>query len=204
MSIIYIMIGIIKILFSVCLASSYKLLPYEFGEPILKYRLCEGINSNLRETMIQTMTNYNQLGFNTLMLTSDTDPDVIPVCNETMSIDRYGYATFIDKIEYIQRSIKISNYILEIPKTLWNVVYHEILHTVGLGHSKEPGLMYYTVTLTRNYEVIPDDEIMYPSEDDIAGLELLYPETGNTDVIEVRKNNRHIMKKLSKLCSLLN
>ena len=195
------MIGIIKILFSVGLASTYKLLPYEFGEPILKYRLCDGINSNLTETVIQTMTDYNQLGFNTLMLTTDMDPDVIPVCNDTMGIDRYGYATFINKIDYIERSVKISNHILEIPTTLWNVVYHEILHTVGLGHSKEDGLMYYTVTLTRDYDVIPDADRMYPSEDDIAGLELLYP---NTDVVEIRKSNRNIIKRLSKLCALLN
>ena len=194
----------LKYLITIPCVLSYELLPYEFGEPVMKYRLCDGIDKNLTETVIETMTDYNQLGYNTLLLTTDTDTDVIPICNETMSRSRYGYATFINKIDYIDRSIKISNYILDIPTTLFNVVYHEILHTVGLGHSKEPGLMYYTVTLTPSLEVIPDKERIYPSADDLEALEMLYPETGNTDVEIIRNNNRHILKRLGKLCALLN
>jgi len=200
----------IKLLLSVVgTVVGYKILPYDFGDRYTKYRFCDEINENLKNTSIEVMTDFNKRGFTTAVLTSDYDIDVIPICNENMSIDRYGYATFINKIDYLDRSISISNLILDIKTTLWNVMYHELLHTVGLGHSKQEGLMNYTVTLNRNLQVIPDENKLYPSQDDIDGLDVLYDfDTDiDIDIIGPKDNkiiNKKIIRKLNKICALLN
>lgn len=196
------MMNLIKLLLpTLGIGFAYEILPYDFGDEYTKYRFCDNIDEELRNTTIDVFDDFNKRGFTTAILTDDLGMDVIPICNENMSLDRYGYAKFVNKIEYLEIKMYISNRILNIPTTLWNVVYHELLHTVGLAHSKEPGLMNYTVTLTRNYEVIPDRKKLYPSTDDLAGLNFLYDTYIN--VIEP-KNNRHIIKKLNKICALLN
>ena len=197
------MLNLIFLGIQLLLVSGYVILPYEFGDEYTKYRLCDSADENLINTTIDVMTNFNMRGFTTAVLTSDYDLDVIPICNIDMPIDRYGFATFTNKIDYLERSISISNLILDIPTTLWNVLFHELLHTVGLGHSKEPGLMNYTVTLDRQYRVIPDAEKLYPSLDDLEALEFLYPSDENQNN-NVERNHKKIFKKLRQICIELN
>ena len=203
----------LKYLITIPYILGFKILPYEFEEKVIKYSLCDSIDERIATMVHDVFDDYNSLGFNTIALTNDTFYDVIPICNEYMSRDKYGYARFINKGYYVDRKIFISNYILDLEYNLWNVLYHEILHTVGLGHSTEEGLMKYVVTLNTNYDVIPDTERVYPSTDDIEALEFLYGwirEEKDDDVIidpkdklERTKNNKKIIKKLYKLCMSL-
>ena len=204
----------LKYIISIPCVLAYKILPYEFNEQTIKYSLCDTIDYRIADMVHEVFDDYNNLGFNNIILTNDTFYDVIPICNEYMSKDKYGYARFMNKGYYVDRKIFISNYILDLEFNLWNVLYHEILHTVGLGHSDEEGLMKYVVTLNINYEVIPDTERVYPSIDDLEGLDFLYGWidddiineiiiSDSKDKIERTKKNKKIIKKLYKLCMLL-
>ena len=68
--------------------------------------------------------------------------------------------------------ITISNDLLVYPNTLYNVILHEILHTLGLGHNNgEPGLMSYAVRTTSWFGSIVDDcKKLWISMDDINGI----------------------------------
>ena len=201
----------LKYLIAIPCILGFKILPYKFEEKVIKYSLCDSIDERIATMVHEVFDDFNSLGFNNIILTNDTFYDVIPICNEYMSKDKYGYARFINKIEYLDRKIFISNYILDLEYNLWNVLYHEVLHTVGLGHSTEEGLMKYVVTLNTNYDVIPDTERLYPSKDDIEGLEFLYgyidDDIINDDVIidpkdklERKNNNKKIIRRLYQLC----
>ena len=204
----------LKYIIAIPYTIAYKILPYEFNEQTIKYSLCDSIDHRIEDMVHDVLDDYNSLGFNNIILTNDTFYDVIPICNEYMSKDKYGYARFINKGYYVDRKIFISNYILDLEFNLWNVLYHEILHTVGLGHSDEEGLMKYVVTLNTNYDVIPDDKRIYPSTDDLEALEFLYDFieddiiyddviSNHKDKLERTKKNKKIIKKLYKLCALL-
>ena len=78
-----------------------------------------------------------------------------------------------------------------------------ILHTVGLGHSTKTGLMYYTVSLNINYDIIEDTERIYPSFDDLEALRFLYEKQSDIIIVKPKNNIKVIMHKLKKVCSLL-
>ena len=92
----------------ITLIEAYKILPYDFDESVIKYSFCDEIDNNLINTTIEVIDHYNNMNFNTLLLTNDTGKDVIPICNEFMTRDRYGYAKFINTDSELERSIHIS------------------------------------------------------------------------------------------------
>ena len=69
----------------------------------------------------------------------------------------------------LHTEIEISYRLLNYPTTLYNVVLHELLHSVGLKHSTEAGVMNYSVFTNRN-TVVEDKRKIWLSSDDILGL----------------------------------
>lgn len=65
------------------------------------------------------------------------------ICNEQVYGNRFGYFVPPNKIT-------IANKVLNYENTLFNVVMHEILHFLGLNHSKYKGMMNYKVRLTQD------------------------------------------------------
>ena len=188
-------IFIIQLLKTTC----YEILPYTFNDTVIKYNFCYNIDKHLQNITIQVMSHYNNLNYNTLLITSDRTNDVIEICNKSMDKDRYGYATFKQN-DVLERSIKISNSIMNYNNTLWNVMYHEILHTVGLDHTViSDNLMSYTVSLNYYYDVIPDIKRIYPGGDDLEALDYLYDGINESESI----NRNKIIKKLKKICAIL-
>ena len=61
---------------------------------------------------------------------------------------------------------------MNLPNTLYNVLLHEILHSLGLKHSLLKGMMNYSITVD-NKRPIEDHHKMWLSLDDLAGIKSL-------------------------------
>jgi hypothetical protein len=68
-----------------------------------------------------------------------------------------------------QTDIYISHRLLFSIKTLFNVLYHEVLHAFSLNHSNLPGLMNYSIKINW-FGVKEDSDKLYPSFYDIKEL----------------------------------
>lgn len=72
----------------------------------------------------------------------------------------------------LSRDVIISDRLLWTPNTMFNVLYHEVLHVCGLAHSNNPGVMNYTMRYNNQYgAVIEDPYKIYPSYYDILNLQ---------------------------------
>lgn len=97
------------------------------------------------------------------------------ICNQKS--DNLGYTSILkDSIEQ-NTNIWISDKLLYKPNTLYNVVLHEVLHSMGLNHSNERGMMNYSIRVGYNWydgmEIIDDDMKLWISTDDRRGLRFL-------------------------------
>ena len=61
---------------------------------------------------------------------------------------------------------------MNLHNTLYNVLLHEMLHSLGLKHSKEKGMMNYSITVDDKMP-IEDHHKMWLSLDDLAGIKFL-------------------------------
>jgi hypothetical protein len=94
------------------------------------------------------------------------------ICNQQS--DDIGYTAIRkDSIEQ-NTNIWISDKLLDKPNTLYNVVLHEVLHSMGLNHSNEQGMMNYYIRVVYNWyggkEIMDDDMKLWISTDDRKGL----------------------------------
>jgi hypothetical protein len=94
------------------------------------------------------------------------------ICNQQS--DNLGYTAILkDSIEQ-NTNIWISDKLLDKPNTLYNVVLHEVLHSMGLNHINEQGMMNYSTRVGYNWyggmEIIDDDMKLWISTDDRNGL----------------------------------
>ena len=61
---------------------------------------------------------------------------------------------------------------MNLPNTLYNVLLHEILHGLGLKHSKEKGMMNYSITVD-DKGPLEDHHKLWLSSDDLEGIKSL-------------------------------
>jgi hypothetical protein len=90
------------------------------------------------------------------------------ICNVNTNIYNYGYMTYTNYGLYT--NIYINNNLLMYENSLDNVLLHEILHSMGLDHSLNPGVMNYTLKFNNNNYVIDDNNKLWLSKDDLNGL----------------------------------
>ena len=98
-------------------------------------------------------------------------PVILSLDNSTGSICnakhlKYGYMIPYENFT----EIHISNKLLNSPNTLYNVVLHEVLHSVGLNHSSKEGMMKYVMSENWWAGVIEDQRELWLSIDDLSGL----------------------------------
>ena len=90
------------------------------------------------------------------------------ICNQQSS--NFGYTSILENSVEQNTNIWISNTLLDKPNTLYNVVLHEVLHSMGLNHSDKQGMMNYSVRIGYNWygsmEIIDDERKLWISPDD--------------------------------------
>ena len=90
------------------------------------------------------------------------------ICNVDTS-EFYGRTVTVHRGTEVWTEIQLSDRLLNYPNTMNNVVLHELLHSIGLKHSDQPGIMNYSVLTQRN-SILEDRRVLWLSEDDIMGL----------------------------------
>ena len=141
----------------VCLARAYQVSDiHTFNNPTT-YSVCDV----LRETFDEAI---KELPFN--VLESDTSTNTICTVDTNAF---YARTQTIQDNNGLHTEIEISYRLLNYPTTLYNVMLHEILHSVGLKHSNQAGVMNYSMFTNRN-TVMEDQRRIWLSSDDLMGL----------------------------------
>lgn len=97
--------------------------------------------------------------FNNGLICTFYDDDIYNIAY-TMMYSNYS-------VVYIRESL------LNYKETLFNVVMHELLHSIGLDHSIYPGMMSYSVNLKDDGSIDNDKRRLWLSYDDLNGLNFL-------------------------------
>ena len=142
--------------------SSYKLL--DNVTPVFPKVLkpCQGISKRLLSTSIEVCKQLQDSGYDVSIGKNNATGSV---CSEAHN-SHYGYMMPYENFT----EIHISNKLLDKPTTLYNVLLHEVLHSVGLDHSTSEGLMKYSITQTFWGSVENDQRRLWLSIDDLSGL----------------------------------
>ena len=128
---------------------------------------CPNIDNRLLETVNELSNNFPQF-----QLSSNNTGYI---CNQQS--DNFGYTSILKNSIDQNTNIWISDKLLDKPNTLYNVVLHEVLHSMGLNHSDKQGMMNYSVQVGYNWygsmEIIDDGTKLWISPDDRRGLRFL-------------------------------
>ena len=131
-------------------------------------KLCPNVDSRLLDTANLISTNFPQF-----RLSSNNTTGYI--CNQQS--DNLGYTSILQDSIDQNTNIWISDKLLDTHNTLYNVVLHEVLHSMGLNHSYEQGMMNYSIRVEYNWygsmDVIEDSMKLWISPDDRKGLRFL-------------------------------
>lgn len=132
-------------------------------------KTCPTIDNRLLNSVSELSNNFPQFQI------SYGDNTTGYICNQQS--DNLGYTSILkDSIDQ-NTNIWISDKLLNKPNTLYNVLLHEILHSMGLNHSDKQGMMNYSIRVGYNWyggiEIIDDDVKLWISPDDRKGLRYL-------------------------------
>ena len=129
---------------------------HTFNNPTT-YSVCASIMETVNEAI-------KELPFNVL----ESDAATNTICTVDTNAF-YARTQTIQDSNGLHTAIEISDRLLNYPTSLYNILLHEMLHSVGLKHSDEVGVMNYSVLIQRN-TVVEDRRRIWLSSDDIMGL----------------------------------
>ena len=147
---------------------AYKLLPEVVPTYPKTFQFCNNVDNRLEKTFYQTAAQISRNGYPVVI----GDRKVASVlCNSSTSpfgVTYYNRSTFTATL--------INNKLLNYPKAMYNVLLHELLHTIGLDHNNlaEPGMMSsYSLNVDTTGKITEDTTILWPSLDDCRGLAVI-------------------------------
>ena len=161
----------IIILFTI--VSAYKILNNVIPTFPKVINTCQNIDYRLFKATLDVSKEITKCGF-PVILNQNNYTTII--CNK---LDSYYGNTMSNNTKFT--SIIISNELFKYPKTLYNTLLHEMLHSIGLDHNNgEPGMMSYSIKLDsiktdllKKDSIIEDNVKLWLSIDDIYGLAYL-------------------------------
>jgi hypothetical protein len=168
------MIKSILYLCGLTLVQGYNLLANYVPTEITKhFSLCMMLDTKIKDTFINVIDDINRYNIlyidiqNEDIFKPQTRNGINEICDFNGVDTNYAYTTTMGNNE---TDIYISKLFIDKPTTLYNVVYHEILHSLGLNHTEEhDGLMKYKFYMNGN-TILDDKQKLYPSLDDIKAL----------------------------------
>ena len=123
--------------------------------------VCSSLSPTLKDTIDEVSEHMSRNGYPVLI---QEDNNTGTICNQPKG--HYGYTT----LDNNRTDIYINNKLLYLPNTLYNVLLHEILHSIGLAHSDKQGIMSYAISETWYGYPKEDERKLWLSIDDLQGL----------------------------------
>jgi predicted Zn-dependent protease len=123
--------------------------------------MCPSLSPVLKDTIDEVAEHMNLNGYLVIIQEENSSGTI---CNQHRG--HYGYTT----LDNNRTDIYINNKILYLPNTLYNVLLHEVLHSIGLDHSQEQGIMSYAITENWYGSPVNDERRLWLSIDDLQGL----------------------------------
>lgn len=152
----------IRLLFNaVHVATGYLLLPQVQHTFPKILNVCPSLSPILKDTIDDVSEAMKANGYPVII--QDTN-NTGTICNQRRG--HYGYTT----LDNNRTDIYINNKLLNTPNTLYNVVLHEVLHSIGLDHSDKEGMMKYAITENWYGSPVNDERRLWLSIDDLQGL----------------------------------
>lgn len=154
----------LKFLMIVAAVQSFEIITSVKPQSPKLLKPCPDIDQRLLDTVSELSNNFKQFQLSDVNTTGY-------ICNQNS--DNFGYTSILENSLDQNTNIWISDYLLDTPNTLYNVVLHEVLHAMGLNHSDRPGMMNYSVRTTWFGNVLDDAMKLWVSPDDRKGLRFL-------------------------------
>ena len=162
--------------------NSYKLLDYRnISSTTINFYSCTDISPILETTTTDVIQELNEYKLFDFKLNDEKynhgKNGYNTICNKNLDTNKYSefgicthYAPYFNETD-----ITISNKLIGSETNLYNVVLHEVLHSVGLDHTDKKGILNYTLQ-KRGYGYIRDKDKLYLSVDDYNGMKEVYNE----------------------------
>lgn len=129
---------------------------------------CEDINPFFLQKSLEVAGDLREVGLPIFIGKSINATGTI--CNRPEPNDHYGYMSYSKS--GLTTNVTISEDLFPYTNTLYNVILHELVHSLGLDHNEgQPGLMSYQIRLTTwlGY-IINDCRKLWISTDDVRGI----------------------------------
>ena len=153
----------LSLLLHAVLTSGYVLLDKIYLSYPKVLSVCSSLSPTLKDTIYEVADTMTLNGYPVLIQHQEEDATGV-ICNQPHG--HYGYTT----LDNNRTDIYINNKLLHLPNTLYNVLLHEVLHSIGLDHSIELGLMSYSISETWFGYPKEDERKLWLSIDDLQGL----------------------------------
>lgn len=192
------------LLFNIRSIYGYNLLSYRnISSTNIDFYGCPDISLDLVDTtksVMEDLNSYNLFKFSYIdeIEYEHEKNNINTICNSDLNDDssRFGYCRHYMPF-FQETDITVSSKLYG--KNLYNVVLHEMIHSVGLDHTLIPGIMNYSV-ISSGTGYIRDNNRMFLSVDDYNGMKQTYNEVTDIDNEndDINCNKRKIIKLLQK------
>ena len=159
------------------------IIPIVYGYELLQHYVPSSftkefyVQNSLRDKSNEVANYINDFNIHRVII-SPSSASTIPILQNTINTisvsyendNYYGYTKLYNTSE---TDIIINHKLLRTKNTLYNVLLHEFVHSLGLNHTTEYGVQNYTIFLDSNNNIIEDRRKIYLSSDDLRGLRFI-------------------------------